>query len=135
MSMGMGMGQMGGAFLLLNYLSTQLHGLLTESATTVAQGYQQLGIVGLIRSKQLRVLLRRYLWLAALVVSFERVRGLWRSFSVVDSVTQCELGHPILAIRACRGHGHAGQLTTRWQCSTYEACPQTDVASHLPCFC
>lgn len=86
----LGMGQMGGAFLLLNYLSTQLHGLLTESATTVAQGYQQLGVVGLIRSKQLRILLRRYLWLVALVVSFERIRGVWRSFSVVDSVTQRE---------------------------------------------
>ena len=113
MSMGMGMGQMGGAFLLLNYLSTQLHGLLTESATTVAQGYQQLGIVGLIRSKQLRVLLRRYLWLAALVVSFERVRGLWRSFSVVDSVTQCEF--PSIHPR------HRGLSRTPWPGRSHNA--------------
>lgn len=85
-----GMGQFGGAFLLINALSSKIYELIAESTQTIVRGYEQGGVVGLIRSTELRALVRRYLWLLCVAFAFERLRWLWSIANSFVSLKQCE---------------------------------------------
>jgi hypothetical protein len=84
-----GMGQFGGAFLLVNALSGKIYELIAESTQTIVKGYEQGGLIGLIQSDELRALLRRYLWLISVAFAFERLRWLWTFLNGFRSVTRC----------------------------------------------
>lgn len=85
-----GMGQFGGAFLLINALSGKIYELIAEATQVVTHGYETGGLLGLARSQELRRLLRRYLWLLSLVFVYERIRWLWSFFNGFKSLMRCE---------------------------------------------
>lgn len=85
-----GMGQFGGAFLLINALSGKIYELINEASRVVTKGYETGGILGLARSDELRTLLRRYLWLLSLVFAYERVRWLWSFLNGFKALTKCK---------------------------------------------
>jgi hypothetical protein len=85
------LGGVGGAFLLINALSSKIYELLQDTSDTIIRGYEAGGLVGLLRSRQIRKLARRYLWLVAVAFAFERVRNIWQYINVLGSLTQCEL--------------------------------------------
>lgn len=85
-----GMGQFGGAFLLINALSGKIYDLINEASQVVTKGYETGGILGLLQSSELRTLLRRYLWLLSLVFAYERIRWLWSFVNGFKALTKCE---------------------------------------------
>lgn len=86
--MGMNLGGFGGAFLLINVLSSKIYELLAESTQTIIKAYESGGLIGLVRSSDFRALLRRYIWLISLAVGFERLRRTWNRTNLVEYLTQ-----------------------------------------------
>lgn len=74
--------------LLINALSQKIYELLQDTTNTIVRGYEAGGLIGLLKSRQIRKLARRYLWLVAVAFAFERVRSAWSYLNVVRSVTQ-----------------------------------------------
>lgn len=85
-----GMGQFGGAFLLINALSGKIYELIAEASQVVTKGYETGGLLGLARSSELRTLLRRYLWLLSLVFAYEKLRWLWSFVNGFGALTKCK---------------------------------------------
>lgn len=85
-----GMGQFGGAFLLINALSGKIYELINEASQVVTKGYETGGVLGLARSNELKMLLKRYLWLISLVFAYEKIRWLWSFLHGFKALTKCK---------------------------------------------
>lgn len=73
------LGGYGGAFLLVNALSSKLYDLINDSQATIVRAYEQGGgLAGLLRSTAFRALLRRYLWLVSIGLAIERLSKVWK---------------------------------------------------------
>ena len=84
-----GMSNFGGAFLLLNALSTRIYNLIEDSTSTIVAGYEKGGILGMLVDPNIRALIQRYLWLLSIAFAFEKLRRLWGVFSITGSLSQC----------------------------------------------
>lgn len=82
------MGSYGGAFLLVNALSSKIYDLIAESTQTIVRAYEDGGVSGLFRSSDFRALLKRYLWLMTIGFAFERLRRVWNFLNLFESLSQ-----------------------------------------------
>lgn len=79
--------------MLINALSTHIYRLIEDTSNTIIDGYKRGGVLGLVRSQDFVVLLRRYALLISAAWTFERLRYLWNFVNMFGGITQCEWSH------------------------------------------